>query len=177
MLKSIKINYEIIELMQYFWETTSSKGKVADSYFVEISQKDEMKPLYAEDFTAESFRSVLSAIMNRERLNNPSKKDCRFWNNNLWMMEDLDNMRAMLKPIKLLNLDVLYDEFKENSQIENLEVAFVPGHFDTYYVEDNVLIVNFFKVIIDYMNPEIIKIDGVDFNEFMLEKAREVLSK
>lgn len=103
MLKSIKINYEIIELMQYFWETTSSRGKVADSYFVEISQKEEMKPLYGDDFSPESFRSVLSAIMNRERLNNPSKKDSRFWNNNLWMMEDLDNMRAMLKPIKLLN--------------------------------------------------------------------------
>lgn len=176
MLKSIKINYEIIELMQYFWETTCSRGKVADSYFIEIANKEEMTPLYDEDFTKESMRAVLSAIMNRERLNNPSKKDSRFWNNNLWMMEDLDNMKAMLQPLKLLNLDSLYDDFKENCKCENFEVAFVPGHVDTYYIKDNMLIINFFKVMVDYMDPSIIKIDGVDFTEFIVEKSKEALS-
>ncbi|MDO5718531.1 MAG: hypothetical protein Q4P34_06065 [Tissierellia bacterium] len=176
MLKSICIDYNIIEMMQFYWESIASRDKVVDSYFIEIAQKPEMKVLYSDDFNEDSVRKVLSAIMNRERLNNPTKKESRFWNLNLWMLEDLDNMRAMLKPIKLLNLDQLYDEFSDKGNVENLEVHFIPGHEDTYYKEDSKLIINFFKIMVDYMDPEVVKIEGEDFKEFVISKAREILS-
>lgn len=176
MLKTIIVNYETIEMMQFYWESVASKDKVVDSYFVEVANKPGMDVIFGDDFTTDSFRKVLSAIMNRERLNGPTKKESKFWNLNMWMLEDLDNMRNMLKPIKTLNLDELKEEFK-GSSMEELIINFVPGHDFTYFINDNVLTINFFRLMATFDNPTDMKIEGKPFRDFVVEKAKEVLSK
>lgn len=175
MLKKIKINYEPVEMMLFYWESVASKEKVVDSYFIEVANKDEMQVLYKEGFAPDSVRKVLSAIVNRELMNSPTKLESKFWNANMWMLEDLGNMRNMLKPIKLLNLDELMKEFASESKYEELVVNFIPGTDETFYKEGNVLTVNFFRLMVDVADPEAVKVEGKDFKEFMLEKAREVL--
>lgn len=175
MLKKIKINYEPVEMMLFYWESVASKEKVVDSYFIEVANKDEMQVLYKEGFAPDSVRKVLSAIVNRELMNSPTKLESKFWNANMWMLEDLGNMRSMLKPIKLLNLDDLMKEFASESKYEELVVNFIPGTDETFYKEGNVLTVNFFRLMVDMADPEVVKVEGQDFKEFMLEKAREVL--
>jgi hypothetical protein len=68
------------------------------------------------------------------------EKEARFWNKNLWMMEDLSYTEAMVQPIKKLNLDDLAEAGPE------VEVLFVPLHFDDCIVKGNKLIINFFKI-------------------------------
>lgn len=176
MLKSIKVNFDIIEMLQFYWESIASRDKVVDSYFAEVAAKPAMKSVYNEEFTNESVRKVLSAIMNRERVNNPTKQESKFWNNNMWMLEDLDNMRNMLQPIKVLNLDELKEEVKD-SKYEELIIDVVPGTDFIYKVDENVITLNFFRIIADFMNPEILKIDGVPLRESIKAKAVEVISK
>jgi len=67
-----------------------------------------------KDFNEESVRKVLSAIQNRELLSGASKEEKRFWNNNMWMMEDLELPKLMAKPIKVLNVNHLIDELNKD---------------------------------------------------------------
>ncbi len=175
MLKEIRINFETIEMMQFYWESIVQRDKLVDSFFIELAERPEMQVLYDEEFSEESIRKVLSAIMNRERVNHPTQKESRFWNLNMWMLEDLDNMRAMLHPIKLLNINELKAEFSGDTAVEELTISFVPGHMETCYTEGSTLTINFFKLMADPMDPEIVKVEGLDFREFVLEKAREVI--
>lgn len=175
MLKSIKIKFDIIELMQFYWESKASKDKLPDSYFLEIAARDEMKVLYGEDFDEQSVRKVMSAVMNNEPLNNATKKEGRFWNYNMWMLEDLNIMRAMIQPIKQLNLDALKEEFKVDSKYEDLEVVFVPGHIEKEYINDNVITFNFFQMSPQPEDPTHILIDGKEVTDYFMDKAREVL--
>lgn len=174
MLNRIKINYDVLEMMVFFWESMSSKEKVVDAYCIEVSEKTEMAPLYGKEFTKESVRKVMSALSNRELVNHPTKKESRFWNNNMWMTEDMENMKAMLNSVKLLNLDHLKEEFSGETKNEEIEVVFVPGHEDTYYVEGNKLTINFFKLIADFID-ETIKIEGEPMEEFVEKKVKELL--
>lgn len=175
MLKNIKINYEVIEMMLFYWESVAAKEKVVDSYFMEVAGKAEMQVLYREGFQPDSVRKVLSAIVNRELMNSPTKLESKFWNANMWMLEDLTNMKNMLKPIKLLNLSELEGEFAKGSKYEELIVNFIPGTDETYYIDGNVLTINFFRLMVDMMDPDAVKVEGKEFKEFVLEKAREVL--
>lgn len=52
---------------------------------------------------------------------------------------------------------------------EEIEVVFVPGHEDTYYVEGNKLTINFFKLIADFID-ETIKIEGEPMEEFVQKR-------
>ena len=172
---NIKINYEIIEMMLFYWDTVMSRDKVIDSYFKEIADREEMQVIYDDEFNSESLRKVLSAINNRERLNNPTKKESRFWNLNMWMLEDAENTQNMLKVVKSLNIDKEVSEIKD-SACETLQINFVPGHDFTYIAEKCKLTINFFKLMApDFMNPEIIKIEGMDLKDFVLEKLQEVI--
>ena len=175
MLENIKVKFDIIEMMQFFWESKKDKQKLTDSYFIEIADNDDMKILYDDDFDEESVRKVLSAVMNNEIVNHPSKKESRFWNYNMWMLEDLKILHAMMKPMKQLNLDELYDEFKEDSKYSELEIIFVPGHLDMDYVDGNKYYFNFFKMTPDMMDPTHITIEDKEVKEFFLDKAREIL--
>ena len=107
------------------------------------------KYIYDEEFTKESLRKILSAVTNKEIFTSQNRKEGRFWNNNLWMLEDLGYTDMMVSPLKHLNLENLATDLKElntEKSYEEIEVIFVPAHLEDYYVVDNKLIVNFFRL-------------------------------
>ncbi len=40
---SIKINNEVVEMMLYFWQSASEGQKVAESFIIDVANRDEMK--------------------------------------------------------------------------------------------------------------------------------------
>lgn len=158
------IHYDLIEMMSFYWEQVASKEKIQDAYLVEMAEKPAMKVVYGEDFSADSFRKVLSAISNKELLSAPTKAESRFWNLNMWMLEDLDNMRAMLQQVKQLNLDDIRS---------NTELFFIPGHLEECYALGENVYVNFFKIFINPSDPERATISGVDFRDYIVSKMTE----
>ncbi len=151
----MNINFEAIEAMLYFWQALKDKEKVPEIFIYEIAEMPGLKYAYDDEFNEESVRRTLSAIKNREVFTSHTKKEARFWNNNLWMLEDLKYTDEMLKPIKTLNLDDLDD---------SMEVYFAPLHFDDCILNGKKLIINFFKI-----KPEggIGYIDGKDIKTFI----------
>lgn len=160
----MKIGFELIEMMSFFWEQVASKEKIQDAYLIEMAEKAEMKPVYCEDFTQDSFRKVLSAISNKELLSAPTKAESRFWNLNMWMLEDLDNMRTMLDKVKKLNLDDVKSD-------KNL--IFIPGHLEECYEDDKNVYLNFYKIFVNPINPEEASISGVPFETFVRSKLQK----
>lgn len=163
MLQTIKKNVDVLEAMLYFWQATSEREKVAEVFFYDVAKMDAFKIAYDEEFNEESVRKVLSAIKNRELPSSGSKKEKRFWNNNMWMMEDLEYVNLMIKPLKKLNLDYLVDILNEKvpqNKYDTLEVVFSPLHLDEYFIKENKLIINFFRV----------KPSDIDDNTFIGEK-------
>ena len=102
------------------------------------ANRDEMKLIYNDKFDEEAVRRVLSSITNKELLNGGSPEEKRFWNNNMWMMEDMGVVEAMVDPIKHLNLD--------DVETDKKELIFVPGHIEEHYDLGDKLVVNLFKV-------------------------------
>lgn len=172
MIKIINKNLNVIESMLYFWQATKEKEKVGESYLVTLSEYDEMKLLYNEEFNAESVRKSLSAISNREMLNGATQKERQFWNNNMWMLEDMGYLKMMVDPLKKLNLDSLVERINSKKEIsqEEIEVVFIPANKEEYLVKGNKLIINFFKVTPDMMDEEITTIDGKNLMEYIEEK-------
>lgn len=150
MLNSIKINLELLESMLFFWKATSEKEKVGEAFIYSISDHENMKYLYDEEFDGESVRRAISAISNREIFSPKSKKEGRFWNNSMWMLEDPDLTEEMVKPLKVLNLDELKDKV-QSGKFDEVEIVIVPGHLDTIYTDvlKKKIIINFFKIRID----------------------------
>ncbi len=177
MIKRVKVKLDVIENMLYFWQATSEKEKVGEAYINDISQYDDMKLIYDDEFNDEAVRTVLSAISNVELLNTTNKKSRKFWNNNMWMMEDLDYTNMMVAPVKVLNLDSIIDELNENnnSKYEELEVVFVPWNHDVYKIEGDKLIVNFFRVKPDLFDETKVTIEDMDIKEFIKEKLIETV--
>lgn len=147
MLQRFKINLDLMEGMNYFWQATSEKEKVSEKYLNDLAELAGFTFAYDDEFNAESVRKVLSSITNREPFSSKVKKEGRFWNNNMWMIEDLSYTDSIMKPLKKLNLDVLVEKLKSKVELEEIQVTFVPLHFDTFILKDNMLIINFFKVI------------------------------
>ncbi|QQY80320.1 hypothetical protein EDD65_103153 [Keratinibaculum paraultunense] len=180
MIKRIKVNLDVVEAMLYYWQATSEKEKVGESYIISIGEFPEMKYLYGEGFDKESVRKVLSAISNREMLNSESKKDRKYWNNNMWMLEDLEFTNMMVAPLKTLNLNNLIDKLNNANnafEYEEIEVIFIPGHLDEYIIDENKLVVNFFRVMPDLYGEGNVTIAGKDLNDYLEEKLLELVSK
>lgn len=176
MINSITVKLDTLEMMLFFWQSVAEKQKVADSFLWEVAEKENMKYLYNDDFSKESIRKVLSAISNRELLNNPTKAESRFWNYNMWMLEDLENMNNMVNPVKKLNLDDLKENLKDTkTDYEKIEVAFIPGHIEEYYIDENKVVINFFKLMVDFMDPTKVNISGKPLKEYVEEKIKEAL--
>lgn len=149
MVERIKVNLEVIEGMLYYWQATSEKEKVGENYLNDIANMDPMKCIYDQEFNEESVRRALSAISNREMFTPNNKKEGRFWNNNMWMLEDLGYTDMMIKPLKTLNLNSSIkklNEIEDKQDYEEIEVIFLPAHLDEYKLEGNKLIINFFRV-------------------------------
>lgn len=169
----ININTEVVEMMIFFWSSVAEKEKVAEPYIISVAERPEMKLIYDDEFKEEGVRSVLSAISNRELLNGGSKKDKRFWNNNMWMMEDLGVMQAMIDPMKQLNLQEDEGELSAKSGFDEVNVIFVPGTTDFFKVVDNNLVVNFFKIAVDiFGGTGEVTFDGKSLKDAIEEKIK-----
>lgn len=176
MIKQIELNLESIESMLYLWTALSEREKVAESFFVDVANMYPIKAIMNENFNTESVRKVLSAIQNRELLSVATKEEKRFWNNNMWMMEDLELPLLMAKPIKTLNVNHLIDglnkEFPNNDR-EVLKVFIAPLHLEDHYIVDGNLIINFFRIMMP--DGENAVIEGKSIEDYIFEKLREVL--
>ncbi len=171
----ININTEVVEMMIFFWSSVAEKEKVAEPYIISVAERPEMKLIYDDEFKEEGVRSVLSAISNRELLNGGSKKDKRFWNNNMWMMEDLGVMQAMIDPMKQLNLQEDEGELSTQSGFDEVNVIFVPGTTDFFKVVDNNLVVNFFKIVVDiFGGTGEVTFDGKSLKDAIEEKIKTI---
>lgn len=169
----ININTEVVEMMIFFWSSVAEKEKVAEPYIISVAERPEMKLIYDDEFKEEGVRSVLSAISNRELLNGGSKKDKRFWNNNMWMMEDLGVMEAMIDPMKQLNLQEDEANLSTKSGYDEVNVIFVPGTTDFFKVVGNNLVVNFFKISVDiFGGTGEVTFDGKTLKEAIEEKIK-----
>lgn len=171
-MKNIKIDFDVLEMMVFFWESVASKDKMGDDYFVEIAEKPQMSVLYTEDFSKDSVRRVLSAISNRERLNDRTPAESRFWNNNMRILEDLEVMRNTIAPVKTLSLKDAAEKNEINSKYAETEIIFIPGHTDEMYCKDNKLYINFFKLFPDFEEPQTIKIAGLPLKEYVIRKLQ-----
>ena len=180
MVQRIKLNLEEIESMLYFWQATNDKEKVAETYLHEIASLPGLSSSYDSEFNGESVRKVLSAITNREILSQKTKKESRFWNNNMWMMEDLNYTDSMVKPLKKLNIDDLVEKVKiaeGSSNYDELEVRVSPLHVDDYIIKGNMLVINFFRVMPSLEDEGKTTIGGVEIKEYIKEKLEELLRK
>lgn len=147
MIKTLKLNMEEIESILYFWQASRDKEKVSEQYLNELSNLPGLTASYDNEFNSESVRKVLSAITNRELLSNKTQKEGRFWNNNMWMMEDLSYTDMMMSPLKKLNIDSIFDELQDlSSDSRDIEVVISPLHVDDYIILKDKLIINFFRV-------------------------------
>ncbi len=148
MIQSIKVNLELMEMLLYYWKATSEKEKVGEKYIYSMVEHEHMKPLYNDNFSPEQARQTLSAISNREIFKPSSREAGRFWNNHMWMMEDLGITEAMMQPVKQLNLDHLVQNADYNHFDGPLEIIFVPGHLENLYQTESQLYINFFKLMV-----------------------------
>jgi len=176
MLKEISVNQNILEMMLFYWESVASKDKMSDEYFLELAGKKEMESLYSDDFTKDSFRRVLSAISNREKLNSQSSKESKFWNQNMRMIEDLTLTNAMIAPVKKLNLSELVGE---NLNTEKLEVLFIPLPEGDFFVGRDIIAFNFFSIIASYNSEDFenvsdikVSIHGKDIKDYVVETIK-----
>lgn len=154
MLKQITVNTKALESMLFIWASLRDKEKIADEFFIALAESPEMAAAYGEDFDSNGFRKVLSAIANRELLSDASQREKRFWNNNMWMTEDLDFTNMMVEPLKKLNLDGMVGRVRSDFPSETAEIIFYPGSTELAELRGNKLFVNFFKVRVDLSNPE-----------------------
>jgi hypothetical protein len=177
MLQRIKVNLEAIESMLFFWSAVNEREKVSEQFLNELAAMPGLALTYDDEFDAESVRRILSAIVNREKVNKNNQKEGRFWNNNMWMLEDLEYTNMMVKPVKKLNLDHLVDRLKDMEgaeEYEEIEVIFSPLHTIDYMIVKNILILNFFKATPNYENEEA-TIEGKELSEFIEDRIVEML--
>lgn len=164
----VKINYEVVEMLVFVWEQVKDRLKVQDTYFIEVANRPELSVIYTDDFTKDSFRKVLSAISNRELISVPTKAESRFWNLNMWILEDLENMRNMLAKVKKINLDDIKTD-------EEINVYFIPAHLEESYVDGKNLYINFYKIFVNHEDPAKANINGIEFEEYVRNKVLELL--
>lgn len=178
MLQRIKLNLEAVEAMLYYWQAASEKENISEVFFNDVSEMKALKIAYEEDFDGESVRRALSAIKNREPFTG-NKKERKFWNNNMWMMEDLEYTQSMATPIKQLNIDGLLPELQKinnKNDYEEVEVIFSPLHSEEYIIVKNCLVINFFRVRPSDFDERTF-IGEKEVNEYILEKLTELLTK
>ena len=174
MATRIRIELDTVESLLFFWKQVNEREKVNELYIIGITEMQGFKDIYEDEFSAESVRRVLSAVTNKEILSGINKKEGRFWNNNLWMLEDLEYADAMSAPIKQLNLDFLLPDLT-SLPFDEVIVEFVPGHQFEYKIKKNKLIINFFKVMPDLTGSGLQPtIEGKEIKAYIAEKIAEM---
>lgn len=180
MINRIKVNLESVEAMLYFWQAVNDRENLSESYIYDIAAMPSLAIAYDGEFNEESVRRALSAIKNREIFSRNNQKEGRFYNNNLWMMEDLSYTNAMVMPVKRLNLDTIADCLNAtypNSKYQEFEVIFAPLHVDEYLIKENKLVINFFRVKPDLMDESKTYIDERELKQYIQDKLEELLNK
>lgn len=170
MLKEIKINSKALESMLFIWASIKDRDKISEAFLADLAKTPEMKGAMGEDFNEHSVQKVLSAISNRERLNSPTKEESRFWNYNMWMLEDPEMTQLMLTPVKVFNVNEVKDQAPADFPYESIEVIFFPGHFDTVKQIGNQLFINFFLVKADLTVDNKVTIEGKDLKDYVAEQ-------
>ncbi len=173
---TLRTNLEAIEAMLYYWDATKDKEKVNERFLNELAALPAMTMTYDQEFDAEAVRKVLSGITNREPIRPANRKEGRFFNNNLWMLEDLSVTREMAQPIKVLNLDDLAAKLSQETSVDRtFTVYFAPLHLEEVYLrpDKDAIILNFFRLQPDFMG-------GVNFcdqplQDYLADKLRQLL--
>ena len=148
---TIRVNLEAMEALMYFWEATRGREKVNEKFINALAALSPMPSIYDETFSAETVRKVLSAITNREPLAPSSRPEGRFFNNNLWMLEDLALPREIMSCIKVLNLDTLAVRLSTDLDVDReITVYFAPLHLEPVYCLKGSVVLNFFLLQPDY---------------------------
>lgn len=179
MIGSIKVNLEAVEALLYFWQATNDKEKVSEVFINDVTAMPALSLVYDHEFNAESVRRALSAVTNREPFSAANRKEGRFYNNNLWMMEDLEYTAAMVKPIKKLNLEDVRESLNKlysSCAFEELEVMFSPMSLEEYLIKDNKLIINFFRVKPSDIDDSTY-IGESEIKSYITEKLTELIHK
>jgi len=179
MVQRIKVNLDAVEAMLYFWQSTNDREKVSELFIFNVTDMKGLKYAYDNEFNSESVRRALSAVTNREIFSSANRKEGRFYNNNLWMMEDLSYTDMMVQPLKKLNLESLVKKINDcpgSENFEELEVIFSPLHLDEYLIKENKLIINFFRVKPSDID-ETVYIGDKELTEFIGEKLKELINK
>ncbi|MFL0248178.1 hypothetical protein [Candidatus Clostridium stratigraminis] len=179
MINSIKVNLNAVEAMLYFWQAVNDRENVSEMFIYDVTTMPGLTLAYDSEFNEESVRRALSAIKNREIFTSNNRKEGRFYNNNLWMMEDLEYTNLMVAPLKKLNLNSLLESLNikhPNSIFQELEVIFSPLHLDEYLISDNKLIVNFFRVKPSDFDDNTF-IGDKDLRTYLTEKLEEIINK
>ncbi len=177
MINRIKVNLEVVEAMLYFWQAVNDRENISEMFIYDVAAMPGLALTYEDEFNEESVRRALSAIKNREIFSRSSKKEGRFYSNNLWMMEDLSYTNSMVAPLKKLNLEFLTAELNSKypaSKYEELEVIFSPLHLEDYLIKDNRLIINFFRV---KPGENDASVGDTELKEYIREKLEELLSR
>lgn len=176
MIKNIVLNLEAIEALHFFWIAASEKDPVDEKFFHDLGQMSAVKVVYDEDFNSESLRRALSAIKNREPFTG-NKKERKFWNLNMWAMEDLELTAAMIQPIKQLNVDHLMESlntYAPENEAVTLEVYISPLFEEAYRIDDNKLLINFFRIRPSFMDDSV-TLEDLSIQDFIYEKLKEIL--
>lgn len=176
MIKNISLNLEAIEALHFFWIAASEKDHVDETFFHNLGEMDAVKLMFDDEFTSESVRRALSAIKNREPFSG-NKKERKFWNLNMWAMEDLELTAMMISPIKKLNLEHFIAKLENSPNTngyESIEVYFSPIHDEEYKIIDNKLLINFFRIRTSFMDDSIL-IGDMPLEAYIEEKLLEVL--
>ncbi|SHJ82248.1 hypothetical protein SAMN02745248_01037 [Hathewaya proteolytica DSM 3090] len=179
MLKRITVNLEAIEMMNFFWEAASHKENVSEQFFAEVGAMPAMTCIYDDEFTSESVRRTLSAIKNREPFSG-TQKEKRYWNYNMWIMEDLEYKNSMIQPVKKLNFNHIVEKLQGlpgADKYEELQVIFSPMNMDEYLIKENKLLINFFMVRPADIEGGNVTLLGRNMDEYVEEKLKELLSK
>ncbi len=176
MIKNIHINLETLEKMLYFWQASSEGEKVAEDYLADVAAAPEMTLIYDAELDAAGVRKVLSAITNREQMNDPTKREWKLWNNNMWVMEEQLLRDNMVRPVKTLNADALVEKVNAQKDIphESIEILFIPGTAEEYVIDGNRLVINFFKIQADLFDEEKVTIADKPVLEYIEEKLLEM---
>lgn len=176
-MERIKLNLDTVEAMLYYWQAASEKDNISEKFFYDVANMKGLTVAYDEEFTGESVRRTLSAIKNREKFDG-NKKEKKFWNNNMWMMEDLEYTRAMAAPLKKLNIDSIVCELKNKdykNDFEEIEVIFSPLHSEEYIINENRVIINFFRIKLATAGEGTF-IGDIEITKYIKDKVLEILN-
>ncbi|MGX7108113.1 TDE2712 family protein [Facklamia miroungae] len=175
MLKTIKINFETIELMDFYWQTAARREKLADTYLLDIANRPEMEAVYTDGFDQNSVRKVLSAVINYEPVNEATEKELEFYQSNKFFADDPGNVELTLPTVKTLNVDALKEAFSGETKYEEVNIHFVPSYNMVDKIDNSTLTINFFKLGVDFSDFETVLIEGQPLKEYIQNKLSEML--